>query len=129
MLKDWEADKANVRTPDELFRIYVQLYNDILASRPADLHVGIHLCRGNFRGSTREGGYERIAKTLCQELDVDTYYLEYDDQSQTGGFEPLRCLPRHKNVILGVITSKSPELEDKEELKRRVSPRSGGDDR
>lgn len=119
MLKDWEDDKANVRTPDELFRVYIRLYNDILASRPADLHVGIHLCRGNFRDATRKGGYERIAKTLFQELDVDTYYLEYDDRSRTGGFTPLRYLPKTKNVILGVITSKSAELED-EEVKRRV---------
>ncbi|KAJ9192490.1 hypothetical protein DTO164E3_8319 [Paecilomyces variotii] len=119
-LQDWETDKANTRTPDELFHSYIKLYNDVLSSRPDDLHVGIHLCRGNFRHSSRKGGYERIAQTLFQELDVDTYYLEYDDQTRTGGFSPLKYLPRTKNVILGVVTSKYPELEDKCELKRRV---------
>lgn len=119
-LQDWETDKANTYTPDEMFRSYIRLYNNILSARPADLHVGIHLCRGNLRDSPRKGGYERIARRLFQELQVDTYYLEYDDQARTGGFSPLRHLPQTKNVILGVVTSKNPELEDKDEIKHRV---------
>ncbi|KDN66135.1 putative 5-methyltetrahydropteroyltriglutamate-homocysteine methyltransferase [Colletotrichum sublineola] len=107
--------------PDALLESYIRLYNDCISSRPADMHVGIHLCRGNFAYSRHfsEGGYDRIAPRLFGEVDVDTYFLEYDTD-RAGGFEPLRALPAHKNVILGVITSKFPELEDLEETKERV---------
>jgi methionine synthase II (cobalamin-independent) len=118
-LKEWEEDRTNTQTADELFQVYINAYNDILAGRPADLHVGIHLCRGNFKSSTREGGYERIAETLFQKLDVDTFYLEYDT-SRSGGFEPLRKLPANKNVILGLITTKDAQLENGDVLKEQV---------
>jgi len=121
MLAGWEADKSNTKTADELFNEYVQLYNDCLSKRPADMHVGVHICRGNFVGSRHfsEGGYDRIATKLFQKLNVDTYYLEYDTE-RAGGFEPLRYLPKHKNLILGVITSKFPELENIKEMKDKV---------
>ena len=85
------------------------------------MHLGVHLCRGNFHGSRHfsEGGYERVAKKIFDKLNVNTYYMEYDTP-RAGGFEPLRDLPKHKNVILGVITSKFADLEDLEMLKRRV---------
>jgi methionine synthase II (cobalamin-independent) len=85
------------------------------------MHIGIHLCRGNFVNSRHfsEGGYDRIATQLFQNLNVHTYYLEYDTP-RAGGFAPLKHLPTNKNVILGVITSKFPELEDKEEMKKRI---------
>ena len=85
------------------------------------MHLGIHLCRGNFVGSRHfsEGGYDRIAQKLFNELNVGTFYLEYDT-ARAGGFEPLKSLPKNKNVILGVITSKFPELENKEEMKQRI---------
>jgi len=81
----------------------------------------VHLCRGNFAKSQHfsEGGYDRIATKLFHELNVDTYYLEYDTP-RAGGFEPLKELPKHKNLILGVITSKFPEMEDLGEMKKRV---------
>lgn len=121
MLQGWKEDPLNKQTPEELFEKYIKLYNDALSQRPADFHVGIHICRGNFVGSRHfsEGGYDRIATKLFKELNVDTYYLEYDT-ARAGGFEPLKELPKNKNVILGVVTSKFPQLEDKEEMKKRV---------
>ncbi|KAI1258559.1 5-methyltetrahydropteroyltriglutamate-homocysteine methyltransferase [Xylariaceae sp. FL1019] len=107
--------------PDALLDSYVQLYNACISSRPYDMHLGIHLCRGNFAYSKHfsEGGYERIATKLFQEINADTYFLEYDTD-RAGTFEPLKELPTHKNVVLGVITSKFPELEDVGEMKDRV---------
>ncbi|KIO06076.1 hypothetical protein M404DRAFT_8874 [Pisolithus tinctorius Marx 270] len=83
--------------------------------------VGLHLCRGNFRHSIHfsEGGYDAIAVKLFNEIDVDCYYLEYDTE-RAGSFEPLRHLPKNKTVVLGLVTSKFPELEDIEALKGRV---------
>ena len=121
MLAGWKEDPLNVRSADETFEQYIKLYNDSISKRPADMHVGVHLCRGNFVGSRHfsEGGYDRIATKLFKELNVDTYYLEYDTP-RAGGFEPLKELPTNKNVILGVVTSKFAKLEDKEEMKKRV---------
>jgi methionine synthase II (cobalamin-independent) len=119
MLKEWEEDKTNTKTADVVFQSYVNAYNDILSSRPTDLHVGIHLCRGNFKSSSREGGYDRIAETLFKNLNVDTFYLEYDT-SRSGGFEPLRKLPPTKNVVLGLVTTKDPKLEDENVIKTQV---------
>ncbi|KAL4897180.1 hypothetical protein BDV59DRAFT_85642 [Aspergillus ambiguus] len=121
MLEGWKQDPLNIHSADEVFQKYIKLYNDLLSKRPADFHIGVHICRGNFVGSRHfsEGGYDRIATKLFQELNVDTYYLEYDT-ARAGGFEPLKELPKHKNVILGVVTSKFADLEDKEEMKKRV---------
>ncbi|KAI9717834.1 MAG: hypothetical protein M1828_007073 [Chrysothrix sp. TS-e1954] len=121
MLSGWAEDKANKRTADELLNDYIAFYNDCISQRPSDMHIGIHICRGNFVNSRHfsEGGYDRIAAKLFRDLQVDTFYLEFDTP-RAGGFEPLRKLPRSKNVILGVITSKFPELEDKEAMKARV---------
>lgn len=100
---------------------YIQLYNDCLAGRPEDMAVGLHLCRGNFRHSIHfsEGGYDAIAVKLFNKINVDCYYLEYDTE-RAGTFEPLRHLPKNKTVILGLVTSKFPELEDVGALRERV---------
>jgi len=121
MLDGWNADKTNMQSVWELLTSYIKLYNDCLSSRPSDMHVGIHLCRGNFVNSRHfsEGGYDRIASELFKDLNVDTFYLEYDTP-RAGGFEPLKHLPKNKNVILGVVTSKFPKMEDKEEMKKKV---------
>jgi methionine synthase II (cobalamin-independent) len=113
--------KDNGEDADALLDAYIKLYNDCLSERPADYHIGVHLCRGNFVGGRHfsEGGYDNIATKLFNELNVDTYYLEYDTP-RAGGFEPLKHLPKGKNVILGLLSSKFPQLEDKEEMKRRV---------
>lgn len=85
------------------------------------MHTGIHLCRGNFIGGRHfaEGAYDIIAKKLFENLNVNTFYLEYDTE-RAGGFEPLKYLPKNKHVVLGIISTKLRELEDKEEMKKRV---------
>lgn len=121
MLKGWEEDKSNTKTAEELLDAYIKCYNDSIEKQTSKMHFGLHICRGNFMGSRHfsEGGYDRIAIKLFRNLNVATYYLEYDTP-RAGGFEPLLYLPAHKNVILGIITSKFPELEDKEKMKARV---------
>lgn len=117
----WAADPDNTGTVEDLFDAYIALYNDTLAGLPSDLHTGIHLCRGNFIGGRHfaEGAYDVIAKKLFENLAVNTFYLEYDTD-RAGGFEPLKFLPKDKNVVLGVISTKVRELEDKEVVKKRV---------
>ncbi|RPA89829.1 UROD/MetE-like protein [Choiromyces venosus 120613-1] len=110
--------------PDALLDSYIRLYNNCLRDRETglpELTVGLHLCRGNFRHSIHfsEGGYDHIAVKLFNETNVDVYYLEYDTE-RAGSFEPLKHVPKHKTVVLGLITSKFPDLEDLEELKQRV---------
>ncbi|KAI1468985.1 UROD/MetE-like protein [Daldinia caldariorum] len=119
--KGWEEDKDNIGTWEDLLDAYIKLYNDSLAGLPADFHSGIHLCRGNFIGGRHfsEGAYDIIAKKLFEDLNVNTFYLEYDTE-RAGGFEPLQFLPKDKNVVIGVISSKLRQLEDKEETKDRI---------
>ncbi len=98
----------------------IRQMNAAIADRPADLAVTTHLCRGNFRSSwAAEGSYDFVAEALFGELAVDGFFLEYDDE-RSGGFEPLRFVPSNKYVVLGLVTTKSGELEDKDTLKRRI---------
>ncbi|KAJ4118765.1 hypothetical protein NW768_010826 [Fusarium equiseti] len=117
----WAADSDNIGTVDDLLDAYIKLYNDSLSKIPSDMHTGIHLCRGNFIGGRHfaEGKYDIIAEKLFRNLNVNTFYLEYDTE-RSGGFEPLQFLPKDKNVVVGVISTKLPQLEDKEEMKKRV---------
>ena len=106
--------------PDELTERYVQLTNEALATRPAGMTVAVHLCRGNLKGAwMAEGGYEPVADALFNRLAVDIYCLEYDTP-RAGDFSPLRFVPRGKTVILGLISTKTPKLEAKDDLKRRI---------
>jgi methionine synthase II (cobalamin-independent) len=99
---------------------YIRQINAALAGRPPELKVTTHMCRGNFRSSwTAEGGYDFVAEALFGDLDVDGFFLEYDD-ARSGGFEPLRFVPPGKMVVLGLVTTKRPELESKDDLKRRI---------
>ncbi|CAK4032672.1 hypothetical protein DOTSEDRAFT_69728 [Lecanosticta acicola] len=118
MLKGLREDGEDT---DKMFDVYLKAHNDCIADRPDDLHVGLHICRGNFSKSMHfsEGSYEKIAEKFFQTLNYDTFYLEYDNL-RSGGFEPLRFLPKHKNVVLGVVTTKDPQLEDAELIKSRV---------
>jgi 5-methyltetrahydropteroyltriglutamate--homocysteine methyltransferase len=94
--------------------------NAALKNLPADMVVTMHLCRGNFRSTfVGSGGYEPIAEVLLQGIDVHGYFMEYDTE-RAGGFEPLRFLPKHKTAVLGLVTSKFPQLEPKDEIKRRI---------
>jgi 5-methyltetrahydropteroyltriglutamate--homocysteine methyltransferase len=99
---------------------YIELMNGALASRPLGMTVCTHLCRGNYRSSwVSSGGYDYVAEALFNELNVDGFFLEFDDE-RSGGFEPLRFVPKGKYVVLGLVTSKRAELETKDELKRRI---------
>jgi 5-methyltetrahydropteroyltriglutamate--homocysteine methyltransferase len=98
----------------------IRLINRALAGKPAGMTVTTHMCRGNFRSSwVAEGGYDHVAEALFGELRVDGFFLEYDD-ARSGGFAPLRFVPKGKRVVLGLVTSKRPALESKDELKRRI---------
>jgi 5-methyltetrahydropteroyltriglutamate--homocysteine methyltransferase len=100
--------------------VYIDLINGALAGRPPGMTVCVHLCRGNFRSSwVASGGYDKVAEALFNELNVDGFFLEYDD-ARSGGFEPLKYVPKGKSVVLGLVTSKRPALESRDELKRRV---------
>ena len=106
--------------PGTLPHTYARLINASIEERPEDMTVCIHLCRGNFRSAwVSEGGYDPVAEALFQELDVDGYFLEYDDE-RSGDFTPLRFVPKAKQVVLGLVSTKTGKLEPKDELKRRV---------
>ena len=100
---------------------YIHHINEALAGRPEGMTVTTHMCRGNFRSSwAAEGGYDFVAEALFNELEVDGFFMEWDDE-RSGGFEPLRLLPKgEKQVVLGLVTTKRGELESKDELKRRI---------
>ncbi|KAJ6519752.1 hypothetical protein C8R45DRAFT_1085714 [Mycena sanguinolenta] len=106
---------------EALLDTYIRATNLCTADRPADLHIGLHMCRGNFRGGVHfsEGGYHRIAVKLFNSVDVDTFYLEYDNE-RSGDFSPLKHLPPNKAAVLGIVTTKSPKLEDVQALKARI---------
>ena len=110
--------------PDELPRSYAELINKAIADAPDDLTTAVHLCRGNYRSTWfAEGGYEPVAEVLFNELNVDAYFLEYDDE-RSGDFAPLRHVPADKTVVLGLITSKRPELEDAADIVARIEQAS-----
>ena len=99
---------------------YIRQINAALAGRPEGMAVTTHMCRGNFRSSwAAEGGYDFVAEALFGGLEVDGFFLEFDD-ARSGGFEPLRFVPPGKRVVLGLVTTKRPELESKDDLKRRI---------
>jgi 5-methyltetrahydropteroyltriglutamate--homocysteine methyltransferase len=103
---------------------YIHHINEALADRPAGMSVTTHMCRGNFRSSwAAEGSYDFVAEALFNELDVDGYFMEWDDE-RSGGFEPLRLVPKGKVVVLGLVTTKRGELEDRELLLRRIDEAS-----
>jgi 5-methyltetrahydropteroyltriglutamate--homocysteine methyltransferase len=103
---------------------YLKQINDALAAKPDGMSVTTHMCRGNFRSSwAAEGGYDFVAEALFSELTVDGFFLEYDD-ARSGGFEPLRFVPKGKMVVLGLVTTKRGALEDADQLKRRIDEAS-----
>jgi 5-methyltetrahydropteroyltriglutamate--homocysteine methyltransferase len=110
--------------PDRQHVEYIHHINEALAARPAGMAVTTHMCRGNFRSSwAAEGGYDFVAEALFNELEVDGFFMEWDDE-RSGGFEPLRFVPKGKVVVLGLVTTKHGELEAKDELKRRIEEAS-----
>ncbi len=110
--------------PERQHLFYIRQLNEALAARPAGMTVTTHMCRGNYRSMWAfQGGYDFVAEALFNELAVDGFFLEYDDE-RSGSFEPLRFVPRGKLVVLGLVTTKRPELESKEGLKRRIEEAS-----
>jgi 5-methyltetrahydropteroyltriglutamate--homocysteine methyltransferase len=110
--------------PQHQHEHYIRHINEALADRPEGMSVTTHMCRGNFRSSwAAEGGYDFVAEALFNELQIDGFFLEYDD-ARSGGFEPLRFVPKGKLVVLGLVTTKRGELEEADELKRRVEEAS-----
>src|SRR3984885_9845052 len=103
-----------------LLDTYPNVMNRAFAGRPATLHLAMHICRGNNQSHwSAEGGYDLVADTLLNKIDVDSYFLEYDT-ARAGTFEPLRLVPKNKTVVLGLVSSKFPELESKDSLKGRI---------
>jgi 5-methyltetrahydropteroyltriglutamate--homocysteine methyltransferase len=110
--------------PDRLPLLYARLINESIRDRPPTMTVCIHLCRGNFRSAwVAEGGYDPVAEALFAAMDVDGYFLEFDTP-RAGDFSPLRLLPKGKKLVLGLVTSKTPELEPVDALLRRIEAAS-----
>jgi len=105
---------------DILYNVYPNLINDAIANHPRSIHIAMHLCRGNNQsGWLTEGGYDPVAEMLFNKINVDSYMLEYDT-TRAGSFAPLRFVPKHKSVVLGIVSSKLAQLESKDDLKRRI---------
>ena len=106
--------------PDQLTHLYCRMVNDAIKDRPSDMTVTVHLCRGNFKSAwVAQGGYEPVADILLNEMDIDGFFLEYDDE-RSGDFAPLRFLPKGRQVVLGLMSSKLPAVESKDEIRRRI---------
>jgi 5-methyltetrahydropteroyltriglutamate--homocysteine methyltransferase len=106
--------------PDRLVGLYIDAINTALAGRPVDMRVGLHMCRGNFKGKyLASGGYDTIAERVFAETAIDVLFLEYDSE-RAGDFGALKYVPRQKGVVLGLISSKTPVLENKADLQRRI---------
>jgi 5-methyltetrahydropteroyltriglutamate--homocysteine methyltransferase len=115
-----EAAKNRGDDPNELAHRYAKFINLVVAQKPAGMTLAMHLCRGNFRSThAASGNYEPVAEALLKEMNIDAYFMEYDDD-RSGDFKPLRYLPKGKTVVLGLVTTKFGAMENKDDLKRRI---------
>ena len=119
-----ETDPAGrataARIPEALLHAYAGMINAAMSDIPSDMAITMHLCRGNFRSTfIASGGYEPVAEMMFNAINVHGYFMEYDSE-RAGGFEPLRFVPKGKQVVLGLVTSKTGTLESKDEIKRRI---------
>ncbi len=115
-----EAARSRGDDPDELPHRYANFINSVVAQKPQGMTLAVHLCRGNFKSPwAAQGSYEPVAQALLSEMNVDGYFLEYDD-ARSGDFRPLRLLPKGKTVVLGLVTTKFGTLEKQDDLKRRI---------
>ena len=106
--------------PDNLIQIYSSAISEAVSKRPKNMIVTLHMCRGNARSSwIAEGGYEPVAEDMFSRIPVDGFFMEWDTD-RAGGVEPLRCAPRDKMIVLGLVSSKFGKLETKDDIKRRV---------
>jgi 5-methyltetrahydropteroyltriglutamate--homocysteine methyltransferase len=116
-----EAARQRGDDPNELPHRYAKFINKVVARKPQGMLLAMHLCRGNFKSThAAAGNYEPVAEALLKEMDIDAYFMEYDDE-RSGDFRPLRYLPKGKTVVLGLVTTKFGQLEDKDALKRRIA--------
>ena len=119
-----EAARARGDDPSALPHRYASFINKVVAHKPAGMTLAMHLCRGNFKSThAAAGNYEPVAEALLAEMNLDAYFLEYDDE-RSGDFRPLRFLPKGKIVVLGLVTTKFGEMESKDTLKRRIDEAS-----
>ena len=119
-----ERARTDGQEPDQLVGAYAGAINDAIARRPADMVVGVHVCRGNFKGHyLAEGGYESVAERFFATTEATHFLLEYDT-TRAGDFAPLRFVPKDRGVVLGLISTKTPALETVEDLKRRIDEAS-----
>ena len=115
-----ESCRARGDDPDALPHMYAKAVKAAISNRPAGMTIAMHTCRGNWKSTwLAEGGYEPVAEAVFNETGVDAWFLEYDSD-RAGGFEPLRYVPRRRKVVLGLVSTKTPALERKDELKRRI---------
>jgi len=119
-----EAARSRGDDPNELPHRYAKFINKVVAQKPAGMTLAMHLCRGNFKSThAAAGNYEPVAEALLAEMNLDAYFMEYDDD-RSGDFRPLRFLPKGKIVVLGLVTTKFGEMESKDALKRRIDEAS-----
>ncbi len=112
--------KAGGEDPDRLVELYIDAINQAVKNRPAGMAVGVHVCRGNYKGMyLSEGGYDSVAEKFFGRTDVDHFLLEFDTP-RAGGFAPLRFVPKGRGVVLGLVSSKTPQLESMEVLRKRA---------
>ena len=112
--------RARGDDPEKLGEIYGDLINVAMSDIPADMTITMHMCRGNYKSTHMgAGGYDAVQEILFNRINVHGYFMEYDD-ARSGGFEPLRMLPKGKQVVLGIVTTKTGKLESKDDLKRRI---------
>jgi 5-methyltetrahydropteroyltriglutamate--homocysteine methyltransferase len=115
-----EKVKAAGEDPDRLVDLYIDAINEAVKNRPKDMAIGVHVCRGNYKGMyLSEGGYDSVAEKFFSRTHVDHFLLEFDTP-RAGGFAPLRFVPRDKGVVLGLVSSKTPQLEKLDDLRRRA---------
>jgi 5-methyltetrahydropteroyltriglutamate--homocysteine methyltransferase len=115
-----EQMRARGDNPEKLGELYGDLINTAMSDIPADMTITIHMCRGNYKSTYMgAGSYEAVQEILFNKINVHGYFMEYDD-ARSGGFEPLRMLPKGKQVVLGIVTTKTGKLESKDDLKRRI---------
>jgi 5-methyltetrahydropteroyltriglutamate--homocysteine methyltransferase len=115
-----EKVKAAGEDPDRLVDLYIDAINEAVKNRPPQTTIGVHVCRGNYKGMyLSEGGYDSVAEKLFRRTDVNHFLLEFDTP-RAGGFAPLRFVPGNKGVVLGLVSSKTPELEKMDLLKKRT---------
>ncbi len=120
-LKVFDTDKEGL---EKIKQLFVDVNNKVIDSKPKDLFINTHICRGNFHSTYASSGpYDKVAPYVFNKENVDAFYLEYDD-ARSGGFEALKYIPKNKYVVLGLITTKSPKLEDEELVIKRIKEAS-----